>query len=322
MTTLDLRSRIVESRQVPLAVMVGAMTALALVCAVGLLVDDRTVLGVPVWLKPLKFAVSFALYGATLAWMLTLPHRGSRWTRAMATVFAVTGIIDVGFIAVQAARGTFSHFNTSDDAVNTIGQYVFITGVPGLFVANLVIALILLFQRVGDRPLTRAIHAGLFLAVAGMALGYLMGFQGRQTTTDASGRVVELAARHSVGVTDENPGLPVTNWSTSGGDLRIPHFVGLHGLQAMLLGALVLSVLASRIPWLRSEGTRASLMAVLALAYTGLLAVLTWQAFRGQPLIHPDALTLAALGGLLAATALAVRAVRSRAEAGQQAGPA
>ncbi|WP_237720341.1 MULTISPECIES: hypothetical protein [Rhodococcus] len=63
-------------------------------------------------------------------------------------------------------------------------------------------------------------------------------------------------------------------------------------------------------------------MAVLALAYAGLLAVLTWQAFRGQPLIHPDALTLAALGGLLAATALAVRSVRSRAEAGQQAGPA
>ena len=108
--------------------------------------------------------------------------------------------------------------------------------------ANLVIALILLFQRVGDRPLTRAIHAGLFLAVAGMALGYLMGFEGRQTTTDASGRVVELAARHSVGVTDENPGLPVTNRSTSGGDVRIPHFFGLHGLQVMLIGALVLSV--------------------------------------------------------------------------------
>ncbi|WP_016883296.1 MULTISPECIES: hypothetical protein [unclassified Rhodococcus (in: high G+C Gram-positive bacteria)] len=237
----------------------------------------------------------------------------------MATVFAVTGIIDVGFIAVQAARGTFSHFNTSDDAVNRIGQYVFMTGVPGLFVANLVIALILLFQRVGERALTRAIHAGMFLAVAGMALGYLMGLQGRQTTTDASGRVVELAARHSVGVTDDHPGLPVTNWSTSGGDLRIPHFVGLHGLQVMLIGALVLSVLSSRIPWLRSEKTRASLTAVLAFTDAGPLAVLTWQAFRRQPLIHPDALTLTALGGLLAATAtaLAVQVVRSRAEAGR-----
>ena len=127
----------------------------------------------------------------------------------MATV--VAGILDVGFIAVQAARGTFSHFNTSGDAVTTIGQYVFMTGIPGLFVADLVIALILLFQRVGDRSLTRAIHAGL-------------------------------------------------------------------------------------------------------------LAVLTWQAFRGQPLIHPDALTVAALGGLLAATAVAVRAVKSRAEAGHEAG--
>ena len=37
--------------------------------------------------------------------------------------------------------------------------------------------------------------------------------------------------------------------------------------------------------------------------------LLAWQALRGQPLIAPDALTLRALGGLVAAAALGVAAV-------------
>ena len=34
------------------------------------IVDDRTLLGAPLWLKPLKFAISFVAYAGTLAWML------------------------------------------------------------------------------------------------------------------------------------------------------------------------------------------------------------------------------------------------------------
>ena len=73
----------------------------------------------------------------------------------------MTGIIDVGFIAVQAARGTFSHFNANPDTFNQVGQQVFMSGVLGLFGASVVIAIMLLFQRVGDAPLNRAIRIGL-----------------------------------------------------------------------------------------------------------------------------------------------------------------
>ena len=33
-------------------------------------VDDRVLVGAPLWFKPLKFAISVALYAGTLAWML------------------------------------------------------------------------------------------------------------------------------------------------------------------------------------------------------------------------------------------------------------
>ncbi|MFE3290363.1 hypothetical protein [Rhodococcus sp. NPDC059234] len=310
MDTFRSQVRPLLERQRPLMVMVAAMVALALASAVGMVVDDRTLLGVSVWVKPFKFAIAFALYGATLAWLLNLPHKGSRWTRVLAAAFAAFGLADVGFIAVQAARGTFSHFNRSDDIVNSVGQTIFMYGVLGLFAANLVIAVILLRQRLVDRPTSLAVKAGLWLALAGMAVAYLVGFQGSQSARDANGRMVELGARHSVGATDDRPGMPITHWSTVGGDLRIPHFVGLHALQVLLLAAVVLAALAPRVPWLRDEAARAAVMGVLAGGYTGLLALLTWQALRGQPLTDPDALTLAAGGALLAATVLGVVAVR------------
>ena len=50
-------------------------------------------------------------------------------------------------------------------------------------------------------------------------------------------------------------------------------------------------------------------VAVVAVAYAGLLAVLAWQAGRGQSLIHPDRLTLGALAAVALPTAAAATAL-------------
>ncbi len=69
-------------------------------------------------------------------------------------------------------------------------------------------------------------------------------------------------------------GLPVVGWSTTGGDLRIAHFVGLHAMQAMLL----VGILTAR---LRPEiGARVVLVA--AGAWSTMAGWLFWMALRGH----------------------------------------
>jgi hypothetical protein len=113
-----------------------------------------------------------------------------------------------------------------------------------------------------------------------------------------------LVGAHSVGVEDGGPIMPITGWSTTGGDLRIPHFVGMHALQTLPLLVLLLSVLATRLHRLRSGAVRGRLVLVSAAGYGGLVGLVTWQAERGQSLIHPDGLTLAALAFLVASVAV------------------
>ncbi|MFD0819784.1 hypothetical protein ACFQ0D_16060 [Micromonospora zhanjiangensis] len=107
-----------------------------------------------------------------------------------------------------------------------------------------------------------------------------------------------IGGAHSVGVPDGGAGLPLVGWSTTGGDLRIGHFVGLHALQALPLLAILLNRLRARL----DEYTRARLVVVAGAAYGVLTVLLTWQALRGQPLLRPDTGTLAAVAALVVAT--------------------
>src|ERR1700712_4372496 len=97
----------------PLLALTGAMLLLTLVCAVGLLLDPRTLLGRPIWAKPLKFSVSFVLYAPTLAWMISLvrAERLHRVATRAGTVVAVMSVIEMAAIVGQVVRGRASHFD-------------------------------------------------------------------------------------------------------------------------------------------------------------------------------------------------------------------
>ena len=264
-----------------------AMAALTPVLAVLAVVDARVLLGAPLWLKPLKFAISLALYSATLAWMLG--QLRERALQRVGWIVTVASAVEMAIIVGQAAVGNRSHYNVDTPLSAALWSTMGMTIVV-LWLATLAVALRFL-RGGGTRPgraATTAVRLGLVVALVGLAEGFLMA----------------TAGAHAVGVPDGGPGLPLVGWSTTGGDLRIAHFVGMHALQGLPLIAAGLAVTRRF-----DELARIRLVGIAAVAWTGLTELLTWQALRAQPLLAPDALTLGALAVLVLGTVAAATGV-------------
>jgi hypothetical protein len=273
----------------PLRALALAMVATLGVALVGLLLDPTVITGRPAWLKPAKFAVSTAIYAVTLLWMLSFVKGRPRLVGLVAWGTAIAFAVEMAVIVGQAARGRASHFNDTTllDGLlfSLMGIFIVLVWVFGL-----VAALLVLRQRLADPVFAWSLRAGLIATSVGMLLAVPM----------------IVLGGHTVGAPDGGPGLPVVGWSTVAGDLRPSHFLGLHAMQALPLVGWLLSRRAA--PWL-AVGHRVALVGVAGLGWVGLGVLLAWQALRAQPLLAPDALTLAALGGLALAAGLAVAAV-------------
>lgn len=208
------------SRHRGLALVAVAHVVLGAVLAVLAWGDDVTVMGAARWVKPIKFCISVAVYTATLAWMA--PVLGSaRWRRWPLGIIASTMAIEIVLVTWQASRGVRSHFNMGAlfDGV--------LFGVMGIAIAVNTVALawcaVLAWRGWRSTP-------------DGYRLGVVLGMVLALLASGVGGLMIRQMA-HAVGVPDGGPGLPFLNWSTTGGDLRIAHFVGLHALQGLpLLG--------------------------------------------------------------------------------------
>jgi hypothetical protein len=297
-------------RNPPLVALVLAMLVLAAVALLGLLVDPRVITGAPAWMKPLKFAISIAIYGATLLWMLTfIPDRPRLVSMISWGVFLGLGT-EMALIVMQVLRSTTSHFNQAtpfDAAVfTTMGATI-----SGLWLLNAIVAFLLARRRFAEAPIVWGVRLGLIAALLGMAVAFLMvQLTPEQSSLIAATGSSSVVGAHAVGVADGGPGLPVVGWSTEGGDLRVAHFVGLHGLQVLpLLGLALVRFGPTRL----STRDRSRLVGVAAAFWIAFVLLLVWQALRGQSLIAPDALTLAALGLLIVMTTGATSVVLARA---------
>jgi hypothetical protein len=241
-----------------------AHLALAGLFTVLLALDGRTLLGRNVWTKPWKFAVSIAMFTATMAWILPSLSLTDR-VETLAT-YTISGAmtIEIALISTQAARGVASHFNTSTPLDTTIFMIMGAT----ITISSSVVAYVL-WRVVRNPPdLPPAYLWGLGL---GMFMFVLMSFQGW---------LMVVRQSHAVGAPSGGRGLTLLNWSLTGGDLRIAHLVGLHALQVLPLTGY----LATR--WTRlSTRTALALVGLVGVVYGGLIAVTFALALLGTPLV-------------------------------------
>ncbi|UYN83772.1 MAG: hypothetical protein KIT89_00540 [Microcella sp.] len=283
----------------PLLALGILLAGLTVATAVGWLIDDRELLGVNLWEKPLKFAISGTIYAVTWAWII---GHFTRWQRVAwwaGTVIAITLAIELVVITGAAMAGITSHFNVSTPLATTLWS-IMAAAITTLWVATFVAAAALWRNPGADPARQAAIRTGVAISLLGMGLAFLMTGPNAEQLNDFQG----IAGAHAVGVADGGPGLPLLGWSTEGGDLRIPHFIGMHALQALPLLALLLELGARRLGVLRDWAVRRGLVLTGAGAYLAVVGLVTLQALRGQSIVAPDALTLA-IAAAIAALALA-----------------
>lgn len=233
------------------------LLVLGAACVALTFVDARSFQGVNVWHKPAKFFVSLAVQLATVSWAMSLLPGLARATRTIkACVYAMIGAawLELIYLSVRASRAEGSHFNTAtplDGALYTLMGI----GAVTLTVTAAIIGLKLWKERRGN---LRAEAASLGLVV-GAILGTVVG------------AYLSSQPSHWIGgqMTDAN-GLSLFKWSTTGGDLRVAHFIGLHAAQFIPFAALT--------------GNRRAVYATAA-ATIILTALAFWQAVAGMPLI-------------------------------------
>jgi hypothetical protein len=293
----------------PLALLALASGGLLVASLLLLGLDGRQVVGAPVWMKPAKFAASVLMAAATLAWIMG-QLEARRGLRRAGRLMAGTLALELVIITVQAARGVPSHFNAAT-ALDGALFSVMGAAITLFWLVEGYLAMRAFRQRFATPARTWGIRLGLAGALVGGALGFAMPRPtAAQRASLRAHQVTPLLGAHAVGVPDGGPGLPVTRWSTEGGDLRVPHFVGLHALQALPLLAWFLE---------RRRRPAARPVIAAAVAWLGLVAVTLAQALRGQPLSSPDTATVAAAALVLAA-ALAVATVPTALSLRQKAG--
>ncbi|TGK03039.1 hypothetical protein EHQ53_06165 [Leptospira langatensis] len=220
--------------------------------------DPRTLLGLNVWIKPMKFAVSIWIFLWTMGWFLAELKEFPSFASRLEKYFIVSLMVELVLITVQAGRGVISHFNQStalDGAIYSImGLFIF----PMIPVAILMDRKFKLLSSKIDERLLIGIRFSLWIFAVASIFGVLM-----------SARLA-----HSVGVPDGGPGLPFVNWSKNGGDIRIAHFAGIHALQVLPIFGFIS---------IKQNWGRVSIFAV-SIGYALLVAAVFINAILGRPL--------------------------------------
>jgi len=221
------------------------------------------------WRKPIEFGISGGLTALSLAAVMARLPRGG-WLAWLCAVAVSLFLPETALIDLQRWRGVPSHFNRDT------GFDVAVFDLMGILV--LIVALGIIVMTVwtfvslrGPGSSTLAIRAGMVFLVIGQVLGFAI-------------------VTNGLGVDD----LSRASIFGAAGEMKVPHAVALHGLQALGLLALILE--RTRL----SESRRTWLVFLGIAGYSLALIVATIQTFGGRAPLDLTPLTVVGAGlGLL-----------------------
>ena len=200
----------------------GLIMLLALVfCYVWSLSDHRLIREVGVWVKPMKFMLSTALFALTTVWVLKVAHSDLDQMPVYPWIVALlvlTSLFEVVYISHQASQGSASHYNVSDPF------HAFMFGVMAVAAVGLTFSQAWLAWEIWNEQK----GADLRVETLGVIIGLTMTF------------VLSTISGFMLGGNQppSGQGIPIVGWHLYK-DIRPAHFLGVHAQQLIPLWGLI-----------------------------------------------------------------------------------
>jgi hypothetical protein len=200
----------------------GLIMLLALVfCYVWSLSDHRLIREVGVWVKPMKFMLSTALFALTTVWVLKVAHSDLDQMPVYPWIVALlvlTSLFEVVYISHQASQGSASHYNVSDPF------HAFMFGVMAVAAVGLTFSQAWLAWKIWNEQK----GADLRVETMGVIIGLTMTF------------VLSTISGFMLGGNQppSGQGIPIVGWHLYK-DIRPAHFLGVHAQQLIPMWGLI-----------------------------------------------------------------------------------
>jgi len=205
------------SRERRLTIYAAVLFVLVLPLAIAWGLDERTLRGANVWIKPIKFAISIGVLALTTAWFvghLPAERRSGRAIDWIVWLLIGSGSFELIYISLQAALGEGSHYNVGDV------WHMVMYNLMGLGALMLTATQPMLAWQLFRHPDPHRPQVYRLAILIGLGLTFVFG-------AGIGGLLANLQPP-SGGAT-----LPLFGWSLGGGDLRPAHFVGIHAEQLL-----------------------------------------------------------------------------------------
>lgn len=225
--------------------------------------NKELIMGINSMIKPIKFALSIWIYAWTMA-MLLFYVNDKKKVRNLSILAVITMVYEQFAITLQAFRGQLSHFN-NNTAFGGILYALMGIFIVALTVQTLRISITFIRQKtyIIPAPLVLSIQIGLiFFVIFSFFGGYISGVNG-----------------HTVGANDGGEGLPLINWSTTFGDLRVAHFFGIHALQ-------IIPIFGYWVSEKYESATATKAIWVFSIIYLAYVCFTMIQALMGMPFLR------------------------------------